>query len=620
MAFDPDQYLADKSAPQDNGSFDPDTYLAKKASPEDPGMLESGIRGAAQGATLGFEPVIAGGLSAVDNLKNNILNGKLSLRDAVDQYKKTRDSENKANEAAQKANPISSLAGNIVGGGALTLGTAGAGLLPEAAEGAGLGAKALNAAKIGALAGGTNELGNSLSSNQGLGATVNNTISGMGAGMLAGPAVEAGVSGLKGLGGALGQELADTDSLQKFKKAFGYGFNGVNLTSKAGAQSAQQGVQDAAEALGFSARDLNKQAGAQVGAAKQALQDSGKQYDLNPTLDKLKTAITNLKQSDHPSAQNDANFLQKYLDNLSQKTTSESGLGANADSADFQTASDIKQALTDFGGTSGNGPELKTTDALNASKLAAKDLGSQLVSESPELGEANQKSSASYKALNALGIDDSNFETNPLTGEKTLTPQGEIKLSNTVRQIGRGTDTQSGQNASVKLDTALDYLKSIDPEKAQALEGQVKQAGEINNLTQQGQGTIFGNSMLKDVFNMGPIQVGNRLGRMVGGINKMASVPVNTISGVIKGSLGISSSADKAVSTAIQPLTDDAFSSAAKQMVSSGNPRSMKLASELAKGIGKDNAQKNAILFSLMQQPGYREMLQNHFGSTGDEQ
>lgn len=627
MAFNPDQYLAEKAA---QPSFDPDAYLAQKSPEQDPSELESAVRGAGTGVSLGFEPAIAGaGSAGMQALKDAVLSGKVSIDDIKKNYQSMRNSENKRNDLAQKTNPLSSLAGNVVGGGALALGTGGAGLLPEAAEGAGLGARAINATKVGALAGGASGLGNSVSSGNDLPQTAQNVAGGAALGSLAGPAAEVGLTGLKAaaspianglnrVGSAITDEVGSSPQLDNFKKAFNYGRMGINTNSKAGAQAAQSGIEDAAEALGLGARDLNKQAGAQVGAAKQALQDSGNTFNATPTLEKIQAAIAKAKTSSNPNAEKDAAFLQKYYDNLVGTNNTPNGpVGINPDAVDFNTANDINKTLTDFGGVSGNGPDLKTTDALNSSKLAAQDLKSQMTGAVPngtegpisQLGDANQKASASYKALNALGVDDSSFETNPLTGEKQLTPQGEAKLSNTVRQVGKGSDSQAGQNASSRLNTSLDYLKAIDPDKAASLQGQVQQAGDVHNLVQQAQGNSFTKSGLLQSL---PIKGGNFLGRLV-------STPTNTLEGAVNAGSKSASGASKQVSTAIQPLTDTAFSDAAKQLNGSGTGVGMKLGSELAKGIGKNSSQKNAILFSLMQQPQYREALQNHFSSQDNE-
>ena len=118
---------------------------------------ESALRGAIQGASLGFADELVGGAEA---LKESVL-GDDKLFDILDNYEKYRD-ESRANfEAAQKANPNTYLAGELTGSlatalvpgvgmakvassvpklgklGASILGGAGAGAIQGAATGAG---------------------------------------------------------------------------------------------------------------------------------------------------------------------------------------------------------------------------------------------------------------------------------------------------------------------------------------------------------------------------------------------------------------------------------------------------------------------------------------------------
>lgn len=102
--FNPDEYLASKA------SFDPDAYLSSKTQPQaapDVSMLESGVRGAAQGATLGFADELTGALESAA--------GSLGL--VPDKtYEQARDEARAAYQAAEQANPGTYLAGNIAGG------------------------------------------------------------------------------------------------------------------------------------------------------------------------------------------------------------------------------------------------------------------------------------------------------------------------------------------------------------------------------------------------------------------------------------------------------------------------------------------------------------------------
>jgi hypothetical protein len=77
-----------------------DLLALKELSKPKPSMLESGLRGAAQGASLGFADEITGGVES-------LLTGK--------PYDQARDESRAAYDAAQKANPGTYLAGDVGG-------------------------------------------------------------------------------------------------------------------------------------------------------------------------------------------------------------------------------------------------------------------------------------------------------------------------------------------------------------------------------------------------------------------------------------------------------------------------------------------------------------------------
>jgi len=85
--------------------FEPDT-----ASPAgEPGMPESFVRGFANGSTLGAAPKLTGAAEAgLDTLEGKNKN----LNDIVAAYKKHRDESEANYDAAEKANPMTTLAGN----------------------------------------------------------------------------------------------------------------------------------------------------------------------------------------------------------------------------------------------------------------------------------------------------------------------------------------------------------------------------------------------------------------------------------------------------------------------------------------------------------------------------
>jgi len=201
MGFDPDKYLASKS-------FDPDAYLNSKKNTEavdDISGIESALRGAAQGASLGFADEATAGVESLFTDKT---------------YTQARDESRAAYEAAKNANPNTYLAGELGGGVAtafipgLNL-AKGASLAKMAAQGAGIGAAAGLGASEADLTEG--ELGGALA----------DTAIGAGLGAVAAPVIAAipkvaslGAKGLKGTGEFLVEKTPGARSLiDSFKRA-----------------------------------------------------------------------------------------------------------------------------------------------------------------------------------------------------------------------------------------------------------------------------------------------------------------------------------------------------------------------------------------------------------------
>jgi len=190
MTFDPDKYLAAKTQ---SSAFDPDAYLKAKgmAMPESaPSMLESALRGGAEGATFGLAPAIAGAAGAAPSALE-ALKGNLSLQDVKDAYEKSRAESKAKFDAAAKANPGSYLGGSLAGG--LALAPLTGGLSEESAAAQGLAravpllsestaAGALTGAGYGAAAG----LGSSVSAGDDLSTGAKNVAAGAAGGSLVG--------------------------------------------------------------------------------------------------------------------------------------------------------------------------------------------------------------------------------------------------------------------------------------------------------------------------------------------------------------------------------------------------------------------------------------------------
>lgn len=157
---------------------------AHPAPTEEPGILESLLRGGAQGATLGFADELTGagqaGLEA--------LTGKSPEESLMEKYQRARDESRKNYEAAETAHPTASFVGNIAGGlapGLLTGGIGeGATIASAAASGAGLGALGgLGTSKADLTKGETTEAGKDVLAGGALGAGLGAATQYVGAGL-----------------------------------------------------------------------------------------------------------------------------------------------------------------------------------------------------------------------------------------------------------------------------------------------------------------------------------------------------------------------------------------------------------------------------------------------------
>lgn len=101
-----------KKEPLDMSNLSEDEILGniKQDNKSDISQIESGLRGAAEGATLGFADELYGaGGAGKEALTGNVSN----IQDLVNQYTQYRDSARKAQEEARLANPNSFMAGEV---------------------------------------------------------------------------------------------------------------------------------------------------------------------------------------------------------------------------------------------------------------------------------------------------------------------------------------------------------------------------------------------------------------------------------------------------------------------------------------------------------------------------
>lgn len=241
--------------------------------------LESGIRGAAQSASLGFADELAGlvgGAKALFTPGQSVAEG----------YRKERDESRALYKAAEEANPKAYLGGELAGGLA-TAAIPGLG----AAKAASLGAKALQAAKIGATLGGVSALGGSeadVTKGQ-VGQALQETALGAGLGGVVGAAAEP----LVGIGKSVVQKVQKwADPIKNVQNALGAlpsdlkGIPGDKLRSAIKGLEERGLFSQAEQGLNVNTLNFDKVANKIVPASREdignrvssALESLGKQY------------------------------------------------------------------------------------------------------------------------------------------------------------------------------------------------------------------------------------------------------------------------------------------------------------------------------------------------------
>lgn len=260
--------------------------------------------------------------------------------------------------------------------------------------------------------------------------------------------------------------------------------------------------------------------------------------------------------------------------------------GVDPTQVGFEKAEDVLGTLNNLNGVAGGAPSLATNEAINATKKAAGNIKGKMT-ELPELATANQKSHASFQALDSLGLGPDDFEKDAITKKMRLTPQAEGKLKNLVRRIGTGDETQAGANASDLFDDSIRLLEAADPEKANALRASVSRAGEIHDLARTS--------------------------------NKLKFLNPSTLQGAAPATAGnIVGLTQRTIGKAVSEATPQQLKMVVQDLMSKGG-KQLKLVQPLVEAMQKDQTGRNASLFAIQQNPEYRSMLKDYFNEDHKE-
>lgn len=275
-------------------------------------QLESGLRGAAQGATFGFADELTGGLEAA---KDWITNDPAGF---MDNYKKHRDEARVNYRAAEAANPKTYLGGQL-GGSVPTLFVPGLG---AAEAGAGLasviGRGAVQGAAMG-LGASEGENASDLARDAAIGAGVGGAAGAIGD-KIVGPAI----SGASNLAESFGNRLTGTAD-RLFEKATGAtGKQSEKFAEGAGRELRNRNLirfGDSPEKIAERVGAAHAESGQAIGQALEALDAKGVTASLSNVADAIESRIKDLSET--PGNEKIIKQLNAELDNLYERGQSE---------------------------------------------------------------------------------------------------------------------------------------------------------------------------------------------------------------------------------------------------------------------------------------------------------
>lgn len=534
--------------------------------------------GATQGATFGLADELEGGLKT----GGQVLTGSVptKLEDIVNAYRQNRDKAREAYKAAEERSPTASTVGNIAGAIIPSVLTAGA-AAPEA--GAGLAARLGTAIKVGTGAGALGGLGNSeadLTKGQVGQAAIDTTIGGatgaVGGGILGGVA-EAGKSALSN-GGKLASKIVsyikDEPYIANLIDTFKTEKSGVSLTGNSGFDAALDNLHKVTNELATGVKNTAESFPGAIDKVIKRADEAGFTADTSEVLDPIKKKLQYefAKSSDEGIRKDIATALNK-IENYKfglpegevrtgtpEKSASEL-VGLRRQAQELSHLGDSNELKTQYGKRIGG-------DLVGALKEQEQNI--------PGLSEVNERASASMKALDALGLEQGKDFTTDADGNVILKALDASKIANKIQQMGSSSTNARGAREFIQQ--VLTPLKVANPNLAEQIAPKIEQAAQQVDLA-------------KGLRNEG-------LGQNLVGSTK---------------SLGLKSAAGLGkVAKSITDSTPDELKSIASSLVQQGG-NGYKAAQSIVEALKKDDTGRNAALFTLQQNPAYREMLQKYF-------
>ena len=457
----PSDYQVEDSgkAPTKLSDLHPDSYSVEQ--PEAPGVGESLLRGAAQGATLGFADELTGaGEAGLDKLT-----GKNPDKSLLDLYKQHRD-ESRANyDAAAKTNPIASTIGNL--GGSILPAVATAGLAP-AVEGAGLAANVGRGVMAGGAFGVASGLGNSTAGT--LGGQLGDAYEGAKGGAITG-----------GVLGAAGQALGGLAKNTKLGQVFNKEAGGTNLTDFA---KNTEDLGNAAKETANTVEDTRQAISDNYTKIKEQLADSDKTSDVKDLLTKYLKQAEGLQKNSNPgeaaydTGESIKNFILNRLQGPEESIKATEFTPQKTETLPIQPTEESQPKVRGTWETSPEGNEKAQTllaKLRSKAKLEGNDPNQYTIVNDPHEGfthvvqnaqlTASPEQEAAQMVTPASHGDEFEVGKARFGADTNMSPSNLIDLKNaTNSQLGSTSDTQGQNLYKQMMGDVNNQLNDVAPE------------------------------------------------------------------------------------------------------------------------------------------------------------
>ena len=529
---------------------------------------KSGVMQTLKDTASGFGAMIPGmhQIGGAGDVINAAVSGQIDptdLEQVKRTYEKGRQKVAKDEDAAIARSPIASRIGEVPGliGAALAL--------PE--EAGAIGGGALMGGASAALGGNTPFIaGTPEQRDQALGETE----SGVGLGALLGGA---GKLASKGIESALTSAPA---------KAFLAASKGAKLTGPEAVPQAGQAVLAASDEASQGVEGLRQQ----VGKARDMIENSqaNQDVDLSDSLSNMAKRFESLTGTDRVNAEKeglldlipDQQPPESPIEQQISQLAEDQGLGApqNPNQMSLKDALDLRQKLRAMAQDQDLHPMVR-----QAARDGLQYLQSDLQTQVPEL-RAND---AAYNALkNAQKLFGKRYNAQDQLVQST-------KQANLLERSGK--ESISGVSAKQQLQNAMDQIRKVSPDFADQMEQKLGDTLDTFQLAKQANSPDVNLSSLKSSLNKSGSWIGAKAGE---GLHAISKNPVME------------------ASKSLYSATDDALRGFSQKLGTQGGETGQRLSQALNSALdNKNQMAKNAILFSIMQNP----MLRNLVGADHEE-